>query len=420
MDSQGSRRNRMTIPAWLPLFLLAILFGVAVSGSTEEQIWSEDEPLKFLTRHWRLPILPQGVPPARFSPLEASLQPESCGTCHPAQFADWQTSLHAKSTGPGVRGQLVEMLETDPAGAFHCYTCHAPLAEQQEKVEDGKGGYVSNRAFDARLQARGLACAGCHVRGYQRFGPPKRDGSLTSELPREKLPHNGVTRTPAFLRAEFCKECHQFPPDGYALNGKLLENTYNEWKASPSGQAGVQCQECHMPDRRHLWRGIHDPEMVRSGVTITLATDKERYRPGELVTATLTITNSKVGHYFPTYVTPRVVARAELRDARGRLLPGSREEWTIGRQVSPDLSGELADTRIAPGKSFALRYRHPLNQSGLRLKVTVTVYPDHFYTGFFESLLSQGAGRGTPQIREALVATRRSAFVLYEKELPLT
>jgi len=322
--------------------------------------------------------------------------------------------------GPGVKGQLVDMVDHDPASALHCYTCHAPLTEQQEKEEDGRGGYTLNQAFDARLQARGLTCAACHVREHQRFGPPRRDGSLAGELPREKLPHNGVTRTPAFLRAEFCKDCHQFPPDGYALNGKLLENTYNEWKEGPFGQAGVHCQECHMPDRRHLWRGIHDPEMARSGVTISLVTDRERYRPGERVTATLTITNSKVGHYFPTYVTPRVVARVELRDIRGRPVSGSREERAIGREVSLDLSRELADTRLAPGASFVFRYQRPLTAPGLRLRVVVTVYPDYFYTRFFQSLLAQGNGKGAAQLREALAATRRAPFVLYEKELSLT
>lgn len=404
----------------LLLFLVSATLGLALAGDAREPRWSEAEQLAFLSQHWRLPIPLQGKPPARFTPVEASLLPESCGTCHPAQFADWQTSLHAKSMGPGVKGQLVEMVGSDPASALQCYTCHAPLTEQQEKMDDGKGGYVTNRAFDAKLQARGVTCAACHVRQHQRLGPPKRDGSPASELPREKLPHNGVTRTPAFLRAEFCKDCHQFPPDGYALNGKLLENTYNEWKASPFGQAGVQCQECHMPDRRHLWRGIHDPEMVRSGVTITLVTDKERYRPGEPVTATLTITNSKVGHSFPTYVTPRVVARVELRDAKGRLVPGSREERAIAREVSPDLSREVADTRLAPRESLVFRYRRNLTAPGLRLRAIVTVYPDHFYTGFFESVLAQGAGKGTARIREALAATRRSSYVLYEKELPLT
>jgi len=58
-------------------------------------------------------------------------------------------------------------------------------------------------------------------------------------------------------------------PDGFALNGKLLQSTYDEWKASRFARQGVQCQDCHMPDRRHRWRGIHDADMVRSGLTIT-------------------------------------------------------------------------------------------------------------------------------------------------------
>ena len=174
-----------------------------------------------------------------------------------------------------------------------------------------------------------------------------------------------------------------------------------------------------MPDRRHLWRGIHDPEMVRSGVTITLTTDKQRYRRGESVSARLTITNKNIGHHFPTYVTPRVVARIELRDAKGRVVPGSREERRIGREVTLDLSREITDTRLAPGGSLVFQYRRRLDQVGLRLKLTVTVYPDHFYTGFFRSLLAQGAGKGTAQIRQALAVTQRSHFVVYDRELPL-
>ena len=48
------------------------------------------------------------------------------------------------------------------------------------------------------------------------------------------------------------------------------------------------------------------------------------------------------------------------------------------------------------------------------------VYPDEFYTRFFESLLAQGAGRGEAQIRAALEATRRSPFTVFTQELPLT
>ena len=54
------------------------------------------------------------------------------------------------------------------------------------------------------------------------------------------------------------------------------------------------------------------------------------------------------------------------------------------------------------------------------MRLRVVVYPDAFYTGFFKSLLAQGAGRSEAQIRETLTATRRSPFTTFERELPLT
>ena len=53
-------------------------------------------------------------------------------------------------------------------------------------------------------------------------------------------------------------------------------------------------------------------------------------------------------------------------------------------------------------------------------RVAVVVEPDAFYVRFFETLLSQGAGRGESQFREALEAARRSPFSVFERELPLT
>lgn len=42
------------------------------------------------------------------------------------------------------------------------------------------------------------------------------------------------------------------------------------------------------------------------------------------------------------------------------------------------------------------------------------------YTRFFESLLAGGAGLGTAQIQNALDATRRSPFVIFTRDIPLT
>ncbi len=313
--------------------------------------------------------------------------------------------------GPGVTGQLKELWRTDPESAGLCLTCHAPLAEQQP---------LNGAIFDATLQSQGIVCAACHVREHQRFGPPRREPAAPASEQTAKAPHGGAMRTPAFLASAFCSGCHQFDAGGLALGGKLLENTYEEWKASPAAAAGVQCQGCHMPDRRHLWRGIHDPEMVRSGVTVDVTTNRQRYDPPDEVSARITITTAGVGHHFPTYVTPRVVVRAALVDGAGREAPASAEERVIARDVSLDLSRELFDTRIPAGGRFVFDYRRRVERAGLSLRVRVTVHPDHFYTRFFESLLRSGAGRGAAEIQKALAATRRSTYELYRRDVPLT
>src|SRR2546428_826955 len=171
-----------------PAVLIAVLAALgAVNAPGAETIQ------EFLGRHWRRPLVPQGPPPARFSQLEASLQPEACGACHPVQLADWTTSLHARSMGPGVAGQLVEMLETDPGSALGCLTCHAPLAEQAPRVVDGARARA-NPVYDGTLGPRGLVCAGCHVRGHERFGPAPR---ATGRETRSPGPSALRTRAPA-------------------------------------------------------------------------------------------------------------------------------------------------------------------------------------------------------------------------------
>ena len=65
----------------------------------------------FVRRHWATPIPPQGPPPEGWSPLESSLAPEACGTCHPVQYNDWRTSVHATSMGPGIAGLLDPLLK---------------------------------------------------------------------------------------------------------------------------------------------------------------------------------------------------------------------------------------------------------------------------------------------------------------------
>lgn len=408
----------------------ALLFGVSVLSIATFALVSAQKSrprhdraqLDFLKSYWQTPIPLQGTPPKTFSDMEASLDPASCGICHQTQYDDWKTTIHSRSVGPGLLGQTPSFLSEEPDTAVMCYTCHAPLSEQQEVVRLTPSSDLSkNSKFDAALQSQGLSCAACHVRNYKRYGPPRRDGSGGAAISADEAPHGGAALNPAFEKAEFCMGCHQFEEGDRSVNGKFIENTYNEWKAGPYSKQGVACQQCHMPDRRHIWRGIHDAEMVRSGVTIALNTSSPAYEVGGKLEATLTITNSGVGHFFPTYVTPQVFLRIELIDSNGSPVPESAKEEVIGRGLSLDLEEELYDTRIPPKQTHSFRYSHVVGAKGLRLRAVVTVHPDDFYRKFYEAKLEEEL---LPQERtlltEALKHSQQSVYTLYTKEIPVS
>lgn len=371
-----------------------------------------DQVAGFLQEYWARPLNAQGTPPAGFSALEAALEPGACGTCHVAQFNDWKQSLHSHAMGPGILGQLVDMSPAATQEHQDCIRCHAPLKEQADSLVAAlAAGSGSSRTQNAErpLHEQGLVCAACHMRGYQRYGPPRKDGTTPDTA--GQRPHNAWISSAAFEDSRFCAACHQFDENEYALNGKLLENTYEEWKQSRYAREGKQCQSCHMPDRRHLWRGIHDPAMVKTGVT---ANPTPASIQSGKVSATLTIKNTGAGHHFPTYVTPRVVAEAYQEGADGRMLQGTLQEYVIARQVSLDLSREIADTRIAPDQQATFAYRAPLETGAVALVFRMRVEPDAFYTDFYRSLLQGNqAGKGQKLIRQALENSLASHFTFY-------
>jgi len=57
-------------------------------------------------------------------------------------------------------------------------------------------------------------------------------------------------------------------------------------------------------------------------------------RAGDTISVTLSVENTRVGHAFPTYVTPRVVLSAELVDQAGEIIAGSRQELAIASDVT--------------------------------------------------------------------------------------
>lgn len=412
LESRGSRGAARVLPILLCGLLVACGESVAPPVAPSAV---QDAIETFLERHWARPLAPQGAVPAGFSTQETALDPDACGRCHVQQFNDWTTSLHAKAMGPGVLGQLLDMAPDAIEDHQACIRCHAPLAEQATSLSEaiarprGAGG-------QALPHERGLTCAACHVRQHQRFGPPRRDG--TAPRAGDKgLPHGGWKASAAFEDSRFCAACHQFGEGDFALNGKFLENTYEEWKASRYAREGKSCQSCHMPDRRHLWRGVHDVQMMKQSVMVTAAAP---VRAGGTVEAGLAIRNTGTGHRFPTYVTPKVIAEIYQAGTDGRMLPGTLQQHVIARLVELDLSREIADTRLAPDEEAMLNYRARMDPRAAFLVYRMRVEPDAFYTELYKSLLASGqAVRGRTMIGAALANSRRAQFTFFEERRPL-
>ena len=407
-------REKIALLVFSALCSLIVLSSVAIGG----------EDFLSVSEYWKRP-----VPLQRHSNF---FYPEECGKCHNDQYNKWKDSLHSKSVGPGLMGQLSPFQA--PQFAQSCYFCHSPMEEQAEMIENKSGVrsqesgekepfYIKNPSFDNKLKLSGVSCAVCHLREGKIYGPPLRKGkgqgargkglgekSQISNLKSQiKDAHDGFIEKDFFEKAEFCAACHQLD-EGYELNGKVLTNTYREWKESIYSKNNITCQNCHMPGRQHLFRGIHDPEMVKRGITINAVREGSNAR--------LVITNTGVGHFFPTYVTPVVVIKGFVLDKNDKIIARSMKKAFIGRKVNLDLSKEIFDTRIPPEKSFEFDYTVSKSYNSGKLVFEVWVYPDEFYNRFYRDLLKGKNGSfDGKEIEKAFKITEKSGYRLFREIL---
>lgn len=393
--------------AWyMSIFLVLMGLGL-VAASLNESL-----PLNY----WDKPQATGGI----HDGLENNMRPEACAQCHQEQFNAWRDSKHAHAYSPGLVGQFPNM---GHGAANDCLVCHAPLAEQLYRdagdmtatlstLLENPDGFSRDADLDAKqaklpLRHAGVTCAVCHVRQGKRFGPRRRGSDLVGPL--DGAAHGGFIATKDFEKSQLCASCHQFP-QSYAINGKPLENTVFEWQQSRFSREGVQCQTCHMPDRKHEFKGIHDINMVRSGLKFDMK------KQGKL--ATLTMTSVNIGHAFPTYVTPKVLVKAESLDAQGRVLQDW--QWVIIREVGYDNGWkEKQDTRLMPGESRVF-VANDLNKNTASVRFYVDVVPDAFYKGVYQNLLSSDLQpKSRALIAKALSDADKNDYRLYENELKL-
>lgn len=335
--------------------------------------------------YWRVPVPEQG----------GDVSAAFCATCHTAQFRDWADTRHSQAMGPGVWAQMND--QPDLGGM--CARCHAPLRDQW---------------VDPFLSADGVGCAGCHSRGREIFGPPPRPTSVSPLVASFPAPHGPARTRDFFESVDFCAGCHQFSEGSAPLvHGSFLQNTVEEWRRSRAAREGKTCQACHMPDRRHLFKGIHDPDTVRAGVRW----DFEARRTGSRLESRLSLTNTDTGHAFPTYVVPEVWMRIELAavDGTSRVVA----ERLIARRVT-FANGEwtqTSDTRLHQDQSATLEYAGALPPGTFAVIGSVVVRPDAYHVRSLESRLrATRSPESRRSYERALAEMRNSDYLLFREE----
>lgn len=346
-----------------------------------------------------------------------SLRAESCGTCHTEIYEEWKTSIHAHA----FDDPFFQAYWKKDKNIWVCLNCHTPLENQQptliKEIPRGrveKAVQEPNPRFDPAYQKESITCAACHV----------RDGVIHGPYEDSAAPHP-TKFDPAFRTVQLCSRCHHVVSGPAQFYNVGPCGTYAEYEGKYFMQErGYICQSCHMPEvdrpvavggpirrgRRHLWRGGHDPDMIKQAIAIDIQADPVTPGPRADLGFNLTIINAGAGHKIPTGDPDRhFTVEFEVQGADHRVL--AQQSHTIGRWIlwQPAIV-ELYDNRPLPlaSRDYRFTYRMPERPQGLTLHVRVRY---HILTDGQHEML---------RTRYGLTAEDPYRFVVYERTFPLS
>jgi hypothetical protein len=304
------------------------------------------------------------IQPAPESARRASAHPaDRCGECHASLHAEWKTSAHARAKS----SPLFVAMRAKAANEA-CDPCHAPLAALAPKGE---------LAIE-----EGVTCEACHAIREATEGPAGVEYAYALADNRKFGPicdakdnyFHRMGCSPLHREARFCGGCHAWtmPVKGGAPIAVFTD--YPEWKATSYAQAGIACQDCHMPTTaaevasgaaRKVRVGHHDfmgggGDLWRRALGIAAeASDRD----GKIAVR-VTLKNEAAGHAVPAGMPGRqVVVRVRMLDAGGN--EAAREERTLARVLTDEAGREVPfyaarsegpDERLQPGQTRKLDF----------------------------------------------------------------
>jgi hypothetical protein len=312
-------------------------------------------------------------------PFSSSLE-SGCERCHPTVVAQWVNNAHAGAVsnprffslyngtdltgtvqvGPGFRLDFPDL-------AGNCASCHAP--------GEGVDGYLTTRMQDVRgLITAGIHCDYCHKIGGVYINPftgsvyPNVPGAQSQQVLRPPEgadiffgPYDDIKDPDSYLplisESQFCAPCHQF-----SMWGTPIYESYAEWLASPYADAGVTCQNCHMPPSGDTTFALpemggleHPPETIPSHYqlgaasvqllqeTVTMTLDARQMLNS--IWVTVSITNTGAGHHVPTdYPGRQLILTVTGVDGEG---------GSLAQQAGPTVPDWGGAQSGLPGKLFA-------------------------------------------------------------------
>jgi hypothetical protein len=215
----------------------------------------------------------------------------SCAGCHSSTFEEWQHSAHSNGYQNPV---YLDKIKEYGSGTL-CTQCHLPLAQQHNElttsyIEDDYSRPVNeaNAGWNLSLQLDSVGCASCHV----------REGVIVGTKTAEQ-PHP-VRNSATMQISKSCEKCHQYTFPG---EQEPAYNTYLEWKNSAYGNAGIECQTCHMQKSTVIGEGYlnHDMSLpISQGITVLVNLPSLIIQRNQATELSVTLYNTGIGHAWPS------------------------------------------------------------------------------------------------------------------------